>query len=301
MEEYTSMPLPIRIPTSTPELPLLRTRLVLLVLTEVFFIVAGSLCLKIFTKHGDVQDLINESVIPGVTVKLEYNDVKTATIVLFIATHIATAILAKIIILHLQDIYNFIPLFIAKKLRIANKRLASTTLGYQALGLSVIIVFNAVSLGFFSFFVFKREQTVRVVVGDDVNVRIPDGYGMQVLDRLGIALAYHDTYYCTPLVFVNSFSYPLNRDVLIVLIIVFIVEITAKLPWVALLFAVPTTFVTIVARIKRQASLTDITQSSSSGPEKGDPLNSGVDEGKAEGNVKAEVEVECREVGAEKV
>ncbi|KAF9496284.1 hypothetical protein BDN71DRAFT_1495380 [Pleurotus eryngii] len=259
------MPLSMRIPTSTPELPLLRTRLVLLVLTEVFFIVAGSLCLKIFTKHGDVQDLINKSVISGVTVKLEYNDVKTATIVLFIATHIATAVLAKIIILHLQDIYNFIPLFIAKKLRITNKRLASTTLGYQALGLSVVIVFNAVSLGFFSFFVFKRKQTVRVVVGDDVNVRIPDDYGMQVLDRLGIALAYHDTYYF---------------------------EITAKLPWVALLFAVPTTFVTVVARIKRQASLTDTTQS----------LNSGADEGNAEGNVKPEVvEADCREVGAEKV
>ncbi|KAF4584869.1 hypothetical protein EYR40_001693 [Pleurotus pulmonarius] len=274
-ESYTSMLLPIRIPTSTPELPLLRTRLVLLVLTEVFFIVAGSLCLKIFTKHGDVQDLINDSVIPGVTVKLEYNDVKTATIVLFIATHIATAILAKIIILHLQDIYNFIPLFIAKKLRIANKRLASRTLGYQALGLSIIIVFNAVSLGFFSFFVFKREQTVRVVVADDVNVRIPDDYGMQVLDRLGIALAYHDTYYF---------------------------EITAKLPWVALLFAVPTIFVTIIARIKRQTSLTDTPQSTSLGLEKGDPSNSGGDEGKAEGKVKAEVvEVECREVGSEKV
>ncbi|KAF4580338.1 hypothetical protein EYR38_003235 [Pleurotus pulmonarius] len=259
------MPLPIRIPTSTPELPLLRTRLVLLVLTEVFFIVAG---------HGDVQDLINDSVIPGVTVKLEYNDVKTATIVLFVATHIATAILAKIIILHLQDIYNFIPLFIAKKLRIANKRLASRTLGYQALGLSIIIVFNAVSLGFFSFFVFKREQTVRVVVADDVNVRIPDDYGMQVLDRLGIALAYHDTYYF---------------------------EITAKLPWVALLFAVPTTFATIIARIKRQTSLSDTPQSTSSGLEKGDPSNSGGDEGKAEGKVKAEVvEVECREVGSEK-
>ncbi|KAL0958989.1 hypothetical protein HGRIS_014304 [Hohenbuehelia grisea] len=237
-------------------LPLVRLRLFCLVLNLIFFIVAGSLCLKIFTNHDDEQDLINSNLPSGVTVHFGYNDVKTATIVLFISTHLATAILSKSIIVLLNDIFHVIPPRIARFLRISGKEVSSTTLPYQALAFALLIVFNGIAMGFMSFLTFTRDATFALDVAD--NVRVDPDFLPQLLSRLGISVAYSGMQH---------------------------IRIAAELPWVSVTLLMPTTLVTFAAYRKRKMAVSASRSAVSSESVLGSDVEKSIDEKKEETSI----------------
>lgn len=114
-------------------------------------------------------------------------------VVFFIAAQLLTTLISNIIIAHLQNVYNILPPHIAKKLGLANTQLASHTLGWQALLFAIILIFNAISLTFFTVYTFTRKHTIKVEAQE--NVRLPADFGPKLLEQLGIALAYRDAGY----------------------------------------------------------------------------------------------------------
>ncbi|KAL4255654.1 hypothetical protein AB1N83_012903 [Pleurotus pulmonarius] len=185
----------MRLPQSTPELPLLRTRMILLVLSLIFLIASESATVATFTKHKNAQHLINNSVPSGVTVELGYHDVMITIVVFFIAAQLLTTLISNIVIAHLQNVFNILPPHIARKLGMGNAQLASSTLGYQALAFVVLLIFNAISLAFFTAYTFTREHTIEVEAPEDLH--LPANFGRTLMEQLGIALAYRNTGYIT--------------------------------------------------------------------------------------------------------
>ncbi|KAL4257642.1 CSC1/OSCA1-like 7TM region domain-containing protein [Pleurotus pulmonarius] len=178
---------------STPELPLLRTRMILLVLSLIFLIASESATVATFTKHKHAQHLINNFVPSGVTVKLGDHDVMITIVAVFIAAQLLTTLVSNIVIAHLQNIYNILPPHIARTLGMGNAQLASSTLGYQALAFAVLLIFNAISLAFFTAYAFTREYTIEVEAPEDL--QLPANFGRILMEQLGIAVAYRDTGY----------------------------------------------------------------------------------------------------------
>lgn len=185
----------LRLPQSTPALPLLRTRLVLLLLSLIFLIASESASVATFAKHKSIQHLINSSVQTGVTVKLGYHDVMITIVVFFIAAQLLTTLVSNIVIVHLQNVYNILPPRIAKKLGLANTQLASSTLGCQALAFVVLLIFNVISLAFFTVYMFTRGHTIEVEATENLN--LPADFGPTLMGQLGIAVAYRDAGYIT--------------------------------------------------------------------------------------------------------
>ncbi|KAJ8689964.1 hypothetical protein PTI98_012814 [Pleurotus ostreatus] len=185
----------LHVPQSTSALPLLRTRFILLLLSLIFLIASESASVATFAKHKSIQHLINSSVQTGVTVELGYHDVMITIVVFFIAAQLLTTLVSNIVIVHLQNVYNILPPRIAKKLGLANTQLASSTLGYQALAFAVLLIFNVISLAFFTVYTFTRGHTIEVEATENLN--LPADFGPTLIGQLGIAVAYRDAGYIT--------------------------------------------------------------------------------------------------------
>ncbi|KAF7369225.1 hypothetical protein MVEN_00250200 [Mycena venus] len=199
------------------DLPLGTVRLVFAVLTLVFSIVAGGLCLKIWTKHHTSEKLLNSNLPPGVSAVLEYQDVKTTSILLFVSNHLVTFTASHIVIIMLHDIFKIIPPFILRRIRLPQQPLSSVTLPYQAAALLVATTCLVIAGAFHTQFIFSRIGTVAVHEG---GMEVPAMTIQATLDRLGIALPYRDVHY---------------------------IRISAELPWPTVFFALGANVVTLAA------------------------------------------------------
>ncbi len=121
------------------------------------------------------------------------SDVMITIVVFFIAAQLLTTLISNIVIAHLQNVFNILPPHIARKLGMGNAQLASSTLGYQALAFVVLLIFNAISLAFFTAYTFTREHTIEVEAPEDLH--LPANFGRTLMEQLGIALAYRNTGY----------------------------------------------------------------------------------------------------------
>ncbi|KAJ6606834.1 hypothetical protein B0H10DRAFT_2073943 [Mycena sp. CBHHK59/15] len=198
------------------DLPLGGARFVLLLLLMVFSIVGNGLCLKIWTKHHHSQKLLDASLPPGVAATLEYSDVKTASILLFVAHQFVTLTSSHIILAMVEDIFHLLPPSLVRRMRLPAKPASSVTLAHQAWALLLSTVCLSVAAGFLTAFVFTRSGRVTVHRGAASTVQ-------STLDSLGIALPYRDVEY---------------------------IRIAAELAWPAVFFALPSTAVTLVAWYK---------------------------------------------------
>ncbi|KAJ6482533.1 hypothetical protein C8R45DRAFT_1001792 [Mycena sanguinolenta] len=201
-------------------LPLGIVRLVFAVLTFVFSIVAGGLCLKVWTKHHTSEELLNKNLPFGVSAVLGYKDVRTTSILLFVSNHLVTFTASHIAIIILHDIFKIIPPFVLRRFRLPQQPLSSVTLPYQAAALLFSTTCLTLTGAFHTQFVFSRNGTVAVHQGV---AELPTSSIQVTLDRLGIALPYRDTHY---------------------------IRISAELPWPTIFFALGTNVATLVAWYK---------------------------------------------------
>ncbi|KAF7303884.1 hypothetical protein MIND_00618500 [Mycena indigotica] len=174
------------------DLPLGVARLLALVLVEIFAIVAGGLCLKIWTKHHKWQVLLNEHLPTGVSATLEYNDVKTTSIVLFVTTHLVTVVVGKSLLLIVHDIFGILPKFVLRRLPNVGEPLSSYTLPHQATALFFSVVFLFIAAAFHMNVVFNRSGTVAFGHG---STELPSSDLDLILRELGISLPYKDVEY----------------------------------------------------------------------------------------------------------
>ncbi|KAJ7240864.1 hypothetical protein B0H12DRAFT_50715 [Mycena haematopus] len=201
-------------------LPLGTVRLVFAILTFVFSIVAGGLCLKVWTKHHTSEELLNKNLPLGVSAVLEYQDVRTTSILLFVFNHLVTFTASHIAIIILHDIFKIIPSFVLRRIKLPQQPLSSVTLPYQAAPLLFCNTCLIVAGAFHTQFVFFRSGSVMVHQGA---AELPATTIQATLDRLGIALPYRDVYY---------------------------IRISAELPWATIFFMLGTNIVTLVAWYK---------------------------------------------------
>ncbi|KAJ6482532.1 hypothetical protein C8R45DRAFT_1001789 [Mycena sanguinolenta] len=209
------------------DLPLGAVRIAFAILSFVLSVVASSLCVKIWTKHHGVQKLLNHNLPPGVSAAvLEYQDVKTTSILLFVFNSLATFTTSHIAMIMVQDIFKVIPPPILRKMKLPQTTLSSVSLPYQAAALLLSTVGLAVAGAFHTQFVFSRSGTVVVRQG---TTELPTTTIQATLDSLGIVLPYRDVGY---------------------------ISITAKIVWPAVLFALGASIATLIAWYKfRRASI----------------------------------------------
>jgi len=199
------------------DLPLGAVRLVFAILSFVFSIVGGALCLKIWTRHHSSQKLLNNNLPPGVSAVLEYHNVKTTSILLFVVNNVVTMVTSHIAIIMLHDIFKIVPPFVLRRIRLPQKPLSSVTLPHQAIALLVSTACLAVAGGFHMQIVFSRSYNVAVHQG---STELPVTMIQATLDRLGISLPYRDVPY---------------------------IRISAEMQWPAVFFAVGANVVTLAA------------------------------------------------------
>ncbi|KAJ7677938.1 hypothetical protein DFH06DRAFT_1465765 [Mycena polygramma] len=209
------------------DLPLGNVRLVFMVLSLVFSIIEGGLCVKIWTKHHTAQKLLNANLSPGISAVLEYQDVRTTSILLFVANQLVTMPVAHIIIMMLHDIYNFIPAFVLRRFKPTKGPMTSVTLAHQAIALLVSTACFIVAGVFHTMFVFDRSGTLSVHQGA---VELPASTVQPTLDRLGIALPYRDVQY---------------------------IRISGEMPWPAAFFLLGANVVTLIAWYKYRRAPVD--------------------------------------------
>ncbi|KAJ6551163.1 hypothetical protein B0H19DRAFT_162886 [Mycena capillaripes] len=202
------------------DLPLGTVRLVFMILSLVFSIVAGGLCLKIWTKHHTSQKLLNANLPSGISAVLEYQDVRTTSILLFVANHLVTFTTSHFAIAMLHDIFKIIPQFVLRRFKPMNGPLSSVTLPYQAAALLVATTCFIVVAAFHTDFVFTRSGTLAVHQGA---AELPASTIQGTLDHLGIALPYRHVQY---------------------------IRISAEMPWPTAFFVLGATIVTLVAWYK---------------------------------------------------
>ncbi|KAF7377453.1 hypothetical protein MSAN_00167000 [Mycena sanguinolenta] len=203
------------------DLPLGAVRIVFAILSFVLSVVASSLCVKIWTKHHGVQKLLNHNLPPGVSAAvLEYQDVKTTSILVFVFNSLATFTTSHIAMIMVQDIFKIIPPTMLRKMKLPQTTLSSVSLPYQAAALLLSTIGLAVAGAFHTQFVFSRSGTVTVRQGSQ---ELPVATIQATLDRLGIMLPYRDVGY---------------------------ISISAKILWPAIFFALGASIATLLAWYK---------------------------------------------------
>ncbi|KAJ6598204.1 hypothetical protein DFH09DRAFT_1131253 [Mycena vulgaris] len=202
------------------DLPLGAARLVFMILTFVFSIVAGGLCLKIWTKHHTSEKLLNKNLPSGVSAVLGYKDVRTTSIVLFVANHLVTFTASHTVIIMLHDLFNIIPPFLLRRFKLPEQPISSVTLPYQAGALLFATICITIASVFHTMFVFKRTGSLTV---HDGSSEVAATTIQAVLDRLGISTQYRKVYY---------------------------IRISAELPWPTIFFALGANIVTLAAWYK---------------------------------------------------
>ncbi|KZP26742.1 hypothetical protein FIBSPDRAFT_333559 [Athelia psychrophila] len=95
-------------------IPLLRTRIVVLFLMMLASLIAGSRCVKMFQKHATAQEWLNATAPPGIKITVEYDDIQTAVIATFVSASLLSALSSNILLCILQDKYRFLPASLVK-------------------------------------------------------------------------------------------------------------------------------------------------------------------------------------------
>ncbi|KIM81195.1 hypothetical protein PILCRDRAFT_821648 [Piloderma croceum F 1598] len=211
---------------TTNHLPLRWTRLVILSLLTVMAITASALCVEMFEKHTKAKNAANKNAPSGIKVSIDYNDIQTTTILMFLILNVITFLASHIVMALVQDMYHIVPESIARRLKITDKTLSTSTLAYQAIGLASTTALLVIPLGFLTAFVFTKEA--RVVVSDN-------GVGLECpiagpLNDLCLRTVYDETPY---------------------------IRINAEIPWTVVLLGIMGAIVTFAAWYKRPEYIPD--------------------------------------------
>lgn len=117
-------------------------------------------------------------------------DVKTTSILVFVANHLITFTVSHIVIVMLVDIFHIRPpAFLQRRFRFPEKPISTITLPHQAVALVFSTVSLILSAAFHVAFVFTHSGTFVVRQG---GVEIPPSTIQPTLDRLGIAMPYRE-------------------------------------------------------------------------------------------------------------
>jgi len=171
-----------------------------------------------FEKHTKAKNAANKNVPAGTKVIIDYNDVQTTAILLFLSSTVLTCLASNILMVLIQDMYHIIPESIALRLKLSGKTLSTSTLAYQAVGLVFSTILVIIPLAFLTAFVFTKEAKVVVTENGKVVMECPPPPGM--LDDLCVQIIYDKTPY---------------------------IRINAELPWATVLFGIIGTLITFVA------------------------------------------------------
>ncbi|KAF8123811.1 hypothetical protein K438DRAFT_2003197 [Mycena galopus ATCC 62051] len=203
------------------DLPLGAARIVFCFLSFVFSVVGSSLCVKIWTKHHGVQKLLNHNVPSGVSAVLEYQDVKTTSILLFVFNSLLTFTTSHIAIIMVHDIFKIIPPFVLRRMGLPLTTMSSVTLPYQAVALAFQYYWSRRVWRLpHSIRSFPRAAQLR-----STREYFPPATIQATLDRLGIVLPYRNVDY---------------------------IRISAEVQWPAIFFALGANVLTLVALVQIQ-------------------------------------------------
>jgi len=184
-----------------------------------------------FEKHTKAKNAANTNVPAGTKVTIDYNDVQTPAILLFLSSMVMAILASHILMALIQDMYHIIPESIARRLKITGKTLSTSTLAYQAVGLAFGTILVIIPLGFLTAFAFTKEAKV-VVTQNGVVVECPSNVGcLQII------------YDKTPYILIN-----------------------AQLPWATVLSGVIGTLVTFVAWYRRSQYISEAVPEPSAQP-----------------------------------
>jgi len=146
---------------------------------------------------------------------------RTTSILVFVTNNLVVLVVSHILLAMLQDIFDIIPASVFRRLgtQLPTQPLTSGTLRYQVMGMMVTMVLYVAATAVHTAFVFSRSGSVVIssstLAAADAQVAVQG-----VLNNLGIKLAYRDTRY---------------------------IRISAQMAWPALVFALLTTAVTVMA------------------------------------------------------
>ncbi|KIM81196.1 hypothetical protein PILCRDRAFT_504655 [Piloderma croceum F 1598] len=170
----------------TNNLPLRRTRLIVMSLLMVMCIIASQYYFQMYRKYKKTQDVANNLAPAGVKIIIDYYDAKTIAIIVFAASDVISCIAFEIAMLLIQDMYHTIPKCIARRLRIMDKTFSTSTLGFQTICLALSTIFLVVPLSLFTVFAFTKEAKV-VIIKDGVAL---DCSAIAPLDDLCLLVVY---------------------------------------------------------------------------------------------------------------
>ncbi|KAF9023218.1 hypothetical protein BDZ89DRAFT_1070082 [Hymenopellis radicata] len=214
-------------------LPLGTVRLVFAVLSFMFSTVAGALCVKLWTKHHTLQELLNDNLPPDVSAVIEYQDVRTTSIVLFVFNNLVTFTTSHIAIIMLHDIFKIIPPFVLRRIRLpSQKPLSSVTLAYQAAALLVSTACLIVAAAFHTQVIFSRNGKVVVHQG---GAELPS---RRYKPRLTAWALHCHTATCSTVSGISGAAY---------MLIIETVRISAEMAWPTVFFALGANVVTLAA------------------------------------------------------
>lgn len=201
----------------TSGLPLRWTRIIVLFILSFLGIAAGAIGVQMFQKHSQAVTAANKNVPTGVKVAINYSDVQAAVIILFASSSIVTFVASNSAMGILQDMYNFMPPALARRLNpTGSKTLSTSTLGYQAAGLAFTTIISFIPTVVLTSLVFTRQAKV-TVTQNGTTVQCPT---VGTLNQYCVQVVYEKTSY---------------------------IRINAEFPWSMVLFGVIGTLVTVVA------------------------------------------------------
>lgn len=198
----------------------------ILSLLTVMAITACALCVQMFEKHTMAKNAASKNAPSGVKVSIDYNDIQTTTILVFLTVNVITFLASHIVMALVQDMYHIVPESIARRLKISGKTLSTSTLAYQAIGLAFTTALLIIPLSFLTAFVFTKEAKV-VVIDNGVSMECPIA---GTLNDLCLRTVYDETPY---------------------------IRINAELPWAVVLLGIMGAIVTFAAWYKRPEYIPD--------------------------------------------
>jgi len=147
----------------TNDLPLRWTRFIILSILTIIGIVTSALCVQMFEQHTKANNAANKSVPSGIKTSIDYHDVQTTVILLFLTSNVVTFVASHIVMALIQDMYHIAPESLARRLKLTGKTLSTSTLGYQVIGLAFSTIISVIPLSVLTAFVFTKEAKVMVV------------------------------------------------------------------------------------------------------------------------------------------
>lgn len=189
------------------------------------------ICFQMLGARLMAQAAINKNAPAGDKFLIKFNGVQTTAIVLYVAAGVSLLLSAHIIVTLFQDMYHFMPQWIARRLKLTGKTRSTSTLGYQVIALALSTIFLAIPLSILTVLVFTKDARA-TVTRNGVLFECP---AIGISDEL-----------CSPIIYSKT-AY---------------VRRVAEVPWAAVLLDIVGTLVTLIAwcnRSKHIANTPEIT------------------------------------------